>query len=218
MGTTSLGLVEPSQGTDPWYTQITANWALIDSLIATIQGKQTTDEANITSILTHQGTDESAITASQVAIAAIQATSYPIWHSYTVTISGGNWMVNGVSAGALTTSLTSQLVTLFTTPANMVYHAVALKTSTAFGGTVGSCVASVGSTSIPDAFMMATGDFYNLVTGVSNQNFYIAGGAKALDFGTTAFVLQVVITGAGDFVSGLTTGVLKVSVLTSVVP
>jgi hypothetical protein len=219
MGTTiGLGVVQPGQGQSPWDTDVNSNFLIITNNLITLIAEANNAISNINTIFGHQSTDEASITANANDIAAIKAQSYPKWKTYTVTVSGGNWLVNGSVVAAQSTTNYIQQVPLFTTDASTIFNGIALKTTTAFSGDMPSLVASIGTASIPDTLMSTTGDFYDLKATVTNQNFYVAGGAKVLDFGTVGVVLNVVTSGLNKYISSVTTGVVKISFLQSILP
>jgi hypothetical protein len=139
------------------------------------------------------------------------------WTKYLITISGTNWMVNGISAGALTPTASTQQISLATAAARQVFHGLVLKHSIAFAGTsITDVTCSVGTAGTPDQLMIVSGDTFDLFQAVSTTTFYATGGLKILSFASTGVVLQINTT--GNNINGLSAGALEVDVLTSSLP
>jgi hypothetical protein len=142
----------------------------------------------------------------------------PFWAKYLITISAGNWLVNGSVVAAQTSTTTSQQLPLFFTLARTVFMGMLIKTSTPFSLATGALTSTltVGTSTASDSLMMTPGDAYDDTQATTNVNFYQAGGLKMIDFGSDLIVLNVItpLTTPSLIVSGA----VEVDILCSVLP
>lgn len=192
---------------------------------ATISGAVSTGALSATSVSAAGAVAAASVSATNVTVTgtltaahlSIVGYSGQIWKKYTITLSGGNWLVNGVVAAALSSSGTTQQIPLFNSDARMVFNSLVVKHSVAFAatGAVG-ITASVGTAASPDTLMIASGDLFDIKQSPGDTVFYVAGGGKILSFGSVGVVLQVIVNNATP--SALYAGVLEIDVLYSDLP
>jgi len=139
------------------------------------------------------------------------------WQRFSITMSGSNWLVNGVNVGAKSSSDAYQSIPLFTTPAKQSFHGLVIKPTSAFTGTLEEqCTMTVGSSAAPDNLMLYAGDNYDLTQTVSDTNLYNAGGSRVISFAATSIVARVFVNGGSASV--LTGGAVDIYLLTSLLP
>jgi len=139
--------------------------------------------------------------------------SVATWAKYTISMSGSNWTVNGVSGDAKANATTQQ-VALVTLPAKTVMHGVVVEHTVPFAGTaINAVTASVG-TSGASTSVATDYDVHQAITALP----YLNGGLNraARTDATIALVVEIKTTGANA--SALTAGSVNVYLQTSTLP